>query len=496
MLGVLIVDDEPVFRNYIRQMGFWQNGEFLLAGEAGSGDEALQLLERTDVDIVIMDVSMPGKNGVVLSEILLRKYPNLALIAVSSFDDYDYVREILKNGAYDYILKGRLSEEVLLFALDNAKKRLKGRTPWEMKRELRRKIKAWLLEDGINPFTADNSRMTAFIVHVQFQEEDTLLSVEGRIEGICRIIENSSTDKMDVITCYHSSGKIVAFFRFYDTISESYMNNQLECSRIMIEDSIRRVYHIKPMFYQCPFFFSDNSLRTFVLHKLLEEEEQPKEGILLSLSIDRYRKLLSYAQNHDADKAELLIREVYDEISVDNEGQCIMITKELLEIIERVAAEYSIELAFLPREFMLFQYTRVKTRETLTDNIAGIFRNVLREIGEMENKEKGYSEVVKLAILYQKAHFHEPISLRKIAEEIGVNSSYLSRIFHEETAVTLTDYLNGIRIEEAGKLIESGIPLKEVVSRCGFRNYGYFLKTFKEYTGKTPKEFAAAGKDR
>lgn len=172
-------------------------------------------------------------------------------------------------------------------------------------------------------------------------------------------------------------------------------------------------------------------------------------------------------------------------------GLCIMATKELLEIIERISVEYEIKLDFLPREFMLFQYTRVKTREALADRIGGLYRNVLREIGEKKEKEKKYSAVVNHAILYQKEHFKSPISLRMIAEGIGVSSSYLSRVFHDETGMTVTDYLNTIRLEEAKRLLKEDIPLKEVVSECGFRNYGYFLRVFKEYTGKTPKEYLA-----
>ena len=53
----------------------------------------------------------------------------------------------------------------------------------------------------------------------------------------------------------------------------------------------------------------------------------------------------------------------------------------------------------------------------------------------------------------------------------------------------MTDYLNRVRVEQSKKLLEEDVPLKEIVCRCGFRSYGYFLKIFKEYTGKTPKGF-------
>lgn len=57
----------------------------------------MQFLAVQEIDIVILDVSMPGKNGVVLSGMIASQYPSLSMIAVSSFDDYDYVREILKT---------------------------------------------------------------------------------------------------------------------------------------------------------------------------------------------------------------------------------------------------------------------------------------------------------------------------------------------------------------------------------------------------------------
>ena len=127
--SVLLVDDEKVFRNYIRQMKVWDGSDFFIAAEARSAEEALRLLEKQEINLVILDVSMPGKNGVFLSELIAAKYPQTAMIAVSSYDAYDYVREILKNGAHDYILKSRLTEETLLRALESADLRMRQRSP-------------------------------------------------------------------------------------------------------------------------------------------------------------------------------------------------------------------------------------------------------------------------------------------------------------------------------------------------------------------------------
>lgn len=490
-LKVLLVDDEPVFRTYLRQMEFWQTEDFQLIGEAGGADEALAFLERQEVDIVLMDVSMPGKNGVVLSDIISHKYPKTAIVAMSSYDDYDYVREILKNGAFDYILKSRLSEEFLVLTLKNIATRLKGRSPWEIKADLRRQTREWLFGEGVNPFSSDNSRKAASIVRIRDAGGISGKEQNSLMEGIARTAEEVSTEEMEILACTGDGNYLVILTRFYGTVSEAEIRKQSECNRILIQDGVRRLYNLRLDYVQCPLFFNDNSLKSFILHKLEETKKEGGQEIALSLTIGQHKRLLTAIEDLNAAGAEAQIREIYARIPEDQMGLCIMATKELLEIIERISVEYEIKLDFLPREFMLFQYTRVKTREALADRIGGLYRNVLREIGEKKEKEKKYSAVVNHAILYQKEHFKSPISLRMIAEGIGVSSSYLSRVFHDETGMTVTDYLNTIRLEEAKRLLKEDIPLKEVVSECGFRNYGYFLRVFKEYTGKTPKEYLA-----
>lgn len=493
---VYLVDDEPVFHDYIRSMGFW--GEhFVLAGEAFSVEEALKGLGRKNIDIVIIDVSMPEKNGVEFSGTLAKRYPNIAILAVSSYDDYDYVREILKNGADDYILKSRLSEEFLLLALKNIAKRLEGQTPWEVKKKLRTQVRDWILDGGINPFTSDNSRKAAAIIRIGEPGQQGLAWQESVTEAICKMAEGTSEEDGDVLAFAVDSGRIVMLTRYYGIISEGELRQRQECRQMVLKSRIQEIYHMRVEIHSCPFFFQDQSLRTFLLHKLKEDHEtqdkQRKQEKLpaLSLSLDHYKQILSAVSERDAQRARSLVNEIYDEIPLENEAKCIMITKELLDILEKAAAEYQITLDFLPREFLLYRYTRIKKRTQLRDSISGLFYNLLMELEEHDVQEKGYSDVVARTVVYQREHFAEPISLNSIAKHIGVNSSYLSRIFHEETGTTLTDHLNQIRIEHAKRLLEEDVSLKELAGLCGFRNYNYFLRIFKKYTGMSPREYLA-----
>lgn len=487
-LSVLIVDDEKVFRNYIRSMELWKTGRFILAGEAQSADAAMAFLKKREVDVIILDVSMPGKNGVVLSGMIAGKYPRTSMVAVSSFDDYDYVRQILKNGAHDYILKSRLSEESLFRTLENIEAQLARVSPWELKKELRSQAADWFLADGENPFTSDNARKVVVLVKATGLDKYPAQECLTVTEGICRIFEDGTEEKLDVLAIDVKNDRFLILYRFYEEVSESRIRENTRERCMSSSDSIRRIYGVSVFTWECPLFFSDNALRSFVLHKL--EEDRKEERCIapfLAMTIGQQNRLLSAIDKKDTDLVEKLVRKIYEEIEGRNQATCLMVTRELLELLERVSVEYEISLDFVPKNVQLFEYSKGKSREQLAASVSGLYRNVLR--GILRNGQKSYSELTNKAICYMKEHCHESIGLRDAALEVGANSSYLSRLFHEETGKTFTEYLNGIRVERAIGLLRESLPLKDVVSQCGFKNYGYFLKIFKDYTGKTPKEF-------
>lgn len=492
-LSVLIVDDEKVFRNFISQMSFWEKENFTLSGEAKGTEEAIQFLARKKTDVVILDVSMPGKSGVVLSELIAKKYPDIVMIAVSSYDDYDYVREILKNGAHDYILKSRLSEEFLERTLQNIENRIQKTSPWEAKRELRRRTEEWLLEGGMNPFTSDNSKKMVVLVRIELLRRYSESGQRAVMEGIGKIFEDNTEERMDVVAVCAAPDRYILIYRFYDEVSEAKMREKLENYHLLAVDSIRRIYNVSVFWRTCPPFFSDNALRSFVEHNLKQEEKTEQKRAFMAMTIQQQNLLLSAIGRRDGEAAEVIIRDIYSKIPLQGEAFCVIVTKELLDLLERISMEYQITLEFIPRDFQLYEYAKEKSRETLVANISGLYRNVLREMKE-KSEEKKFSVSIMEAIRYMESAYDVSVSLSSVAAHIGVNSSYLSRIFHEETGVTFTEYLNRIRVEESKKLLEKGRPLKEIASLCGFKSYGYFLKIFKDYTKQTPKEYLGCAK--
>lgn len=112
MLRVLLVDDKPVFLIKMKRMKLWDDGVFSIAGTASNGKEALDLLHASNIDIVITDIKMPVMDGLELLKICKTENLCNCMILMSSYDDFEYARSALINGAFDYILKPLNEENV------------------------------------------------------------------------------------------------------------------------------------------------------------------------------------------------------------------------------------------------------------------------------------------------------------------------------------------------------------------------------------------------
>lgn len=491
-LSVLIVDDEAVFRNYIRSMDIWSEGDYTLIGEAQNSDEALELMHQFPVDIVIFDVSMPGKNGVVLSKIISENHPETSMVAISSYDDYDYVRQILINGAEDYILKSRISPTTLKRTLDNIREGKEKKSPWELKTSARMQTKEWLLQNKESPFTRGSVRKLAVVLDVIFAS-DILLSEQATIiEGISKNLEGHSNEKADILAVPMDDTHIVAIYRFYNESSDNKMKEAATWDMIDLAVTTRKAYNIDVRYEVCPVFVSDQATKSYILYKLGTGKKnintRPVQRLFtFALTIKQQNCLLQAIDRLDAEQAQTVVEEIYNETDKNDNAKIIMITRELLEMLNKLTAENDICLDFIPSGDRLAQYTLEKPLNILIANISGLYLNLFREI--RQRKREVYSELVQKAIIVINGNYSRTLSLSDIAEQIGTNSSYLSRIFHKETKMTCIEYINTVRIEHAKTLLSQQLPIKEVARSCGYRDYGYFLETFKRIVGITPGEF-------
>ena len=118
-----------------------------------------------------------------------------------------------------------------------------------------------------------------------------------------------------------------------------------------------------------------------------------------------------------------------------------------------------------------------------------VFSNIL-ETSQIFNIDHDYTEPTKKAMLFIHRNYASNISLSDAADHLGLNPSYLSRVFKVDCGFGFVEYLNKVRIEHAKWLIEKGDnKLKDIVSEVGFNNYTYFFKIFRRINNMTPLEY-------
>lgn len=110
-LRVLLVDDEIMIREGFKKLFDWEAHECVVVGEAADGMEAITKIDEEQPDIVIMDINIPITNGLKVIQLSRVKYPSMAFVIVSGYDDFSYCREALRLQITDYILKSVNYEE-------------------------------------------------------------------------------------------------------------------------------------------------------------------------------------------------------------------------------------------------------------------------------------------------------------------------------------------------------------------------------------------------
>ena len=120
MWNLLAVEDETIVRVGLRFMVDWEKCGVVWKAEAPGADEALRMLEKEDIHIVLLDIRMPGMSGLELAKWIKERKPDVQVIFISSYDDFHYAKEAIRIGAVDYLHKATLDEEEVAGALGKA----------------------------------------------------------------------------------------------------------------------------------------------------------------------------------------------------------------------------------------------------------------------------------------------------------------------------------------------------------------------------------------
>ena len=117
-IRVLICDDQDLVRDGLTAIISTAPGVEVV-GEASSGDQAVQLTDELSPDVVLMDLNMPGTNGIAATRSITSRHPNTKVLVLTTYDTPEWVNDAISAGAAGYLMKdttrNRLVEELLLF---------------------------------------------------------------------------------------------------------------------------------------------------------------------------------------------------------------------------------------------------------------------------------------------------------------------------------------------------------------------------------------------
>jgi two-component system response regulator YesN len=529
MLRVLIVDDDFTARSNIKTMLDWNENGFMICGEASNGKVALEMIKEQQPDIVITDMKMPLLDGVGLIQYISKCYPAVKCIALSGYDDFEYVKHSLKNGAVDYLLKHKLDNTALMAVLKAAHEKIsrehKVVEQFRQSQEILRRdfLKRLVLGEISEPksikensakfdMKLDQGNLALAIGTIDdyklIKQRFSRTEAAEFAASLADLIEEILKDMGSASLTFVEEGKFVIMFNFGGVRSSLYIYNHMGTTIKRISTSIKRYLNITACFSLGQLFSNPGDIAGFYAsadkilnrkvidgkdHVFYESKQVDEDIDFLNLDVKDEKHILLAVKAGDMEQIRLQLDEIFKKITKSgvNYKSVQMICGELISIISRMAREAGIDMKEIFNNQEI-PYEEMKKHETIMDVKAWITDAYQRLINLLVHVEIciSYNTATRHAIEYIRRNYTEDISLNQAAAAIGVNSSYLSRVFKEDCKIGFTEYLNNVRVAQAKYLMEcTDGKLKEIVSKVGFNNYTYFFKVFKMVVGVTPVEY-------
>ncbi len=536
MIKTLIVEDDIFDYSHLKNMISWEEEGFLLYDVAKNGTEAIENIINKDIDLIITDMSMPGADGLEVINYVQENQLPIKVIAISGYDDFLYVKESMKMGAVDYLLKHNLNPDSLIELLNSIKNQISKEQQLNIEKEkIQKQIKTGkytlvqnfiskLVKEGIESKKTIKQELAVLgiklhfhnviVVAAQLDEYDFLKEKyrESELNDLKKMFINMANEILKDMTVavmsFLEDGNFVIIFTFKNQNSEQDINNQVTTTINRIRSTIKQNFNITACFAIADIGNSLTNVNKYYskAEELLKKKfYQGKNKIFYNTSgnviknsvnfigIEEEKGIIESIKAMNSSLMISRINEIFDNIfeyqpSIDSVKLTII---SFINIVNKIAKEYSVDTSkiYMNKDNPYEQLSKYDTVHELKQWIFEIYNNLYNC---MQGKcfSEQYSGVTGEAIDYINNYFQEDINLSLVADKIGVNSSYLSRKFKKDCGKGFIEYLNNVRVGKAKVLIaDTDKQIKEIVPEVGFNNYNYFFKVFKDTQGMTPIEY-------
>lgn len=533
MYKVVLVEDETVIRESIRDNIPWEEHGFSFVGEAGDGEMALSVVRQTKPDLLITDVKMPFMDGLSLCKIVSEEFPKMKIIIISGYDDFEYARQAINLGVDQYLLKP-ITKMNLKKALEEIKEKIeleKGPTDYqaqfssEMKEYEqfgRRNFFEKILEGEFTVMEIYDEAaklgidMTASAYNLLF------FSIQEK-NGISEDLQEQYEDRLEDIIQFILRYPQYVLFRWnvnsYGVLIRSEQAVILNHTQKLV-DKISQVCESDASIAQWHIALGKQVERLSLLaesyqvanHNMAYRFLVSDEHILTEESLEKYIGTKEEPNLNAVDSAKMnpdIIREFLDNGSKSEISD--FVTSYVQGVRDALRSNMFRDYVVLNIRFTIIAYVEAlgATQEEhaklmersypdmhiKAEEVEEYFIDMLQAALSIRDRESDVqsSRVLTRAMEYVDKNFgNEDISLNEVAAEVNVSPSYLSTVFSQNIEKTFIEYVTGKRMEKARKLLKgTDKSSAEIASEVGYKDPHYFSFVFKKTQGMSAREYRA-----
>ncbi len=525
MIKVLVADDEKKLCRLIEMLCDWDGLGMEIIGFAHNGPDTIRALQEKRPDILIVDIRMPGCDGIEVIEKGREMKLPMEVIIVSGHADFAYAKAAIAQGVSGYLLKPIKKaelEEALRHAkssIEKEKKRIEeGEKLCEYMKDENIKRRHDLIRDlpASVSFESDSiiesvNRQYHYCFkpgYFQFLVLSILYSVEKydkralqktqdgfetaihqELADLCCDYEICMEGNRCYVLCNYLEENEKEFRKAVRVIINKLSAKKFEMWKTTFSAALGKKVK-SPADLRDSLESAQESLKEAILEgceKLLEFMDSPGEGRNWSLLIAKF--------NHEFDKAidlcdEQMIGETVEKLKAALNDEKDISGKDYNNIVVSLGIHAMTKSGNENEEITGFskRCELCYDLEELFAALKGYLNKIIRR--NLQRQKEDGKRPIRIAKQYMQTHYMEGISLEEIAGIAGFSPGYFSSLMKKEMGIGFSEYLTQLRMEKAKELLKgTNKNIKDICRQVGYSDLKHFTALFKKYTGIKPGEY-------
>lgn len=519
---VILVDDEPIILRSLKVAIPWNELKLTIVGEARNGEEALRLVRELSPHMIISDIRMPGIDGITLMKEVLAENSKRLFIFISGYGEFEYAREALREGAFDYLLKPIDHDELIEMIL-RAKKALEKQMENDkllhsvqmLSTLARERMFAEFIDGNSSPLQhmswLENSELESdfFMAVIQldhFMKLDERWTMEEKrlwLFAIRNILGEWSLEHGGLTVFPFHSGEWILLFPSSqsgkkeslgsDIIQQIKINTKLSCS-VGFSQSTVGIEQLSSAYQSA-------------VKALYRRFYRGQEGVFVDSGSDvvsdpteaKYPKrleteILGCIRTLNKERMLILFDETqsYLETYAPTKEMAERMIVELTVVLYRQFEQMNLLLEW-SLEGLLQELHSQGTLSGIMDVLKVNFGKwIMESVGN--HSRENVQAVISKSQEYISNNYHKDLSIEEVSELADLSISHFCMLFKQVSGYTFLEYLTQCRIEKARYILKnSNVKVYQVAPLVGYQDPRYFTQVFKKVTGMTPSEFREEG---